>query len=297
MYITIDRRERLPHPAANVALTKTGANNMTLILLVVGLAAGVLAGLFGVGGGILFTPALFLVFSEAGVARPVIWTIASSLFCTFVSALSSSVRQGQQQNLYWSQGIRVGIFGAVGTFVGKQLSTSVYYSEQEFVVFFSLLLLFAAYVFARRGRQKSEQSDPSAIDTIRFRRGSLIGGAGGFLASLAGIGGGTAMVPLMNLYYKLPIKQAVSVSSLAIVIISLAGWLQLGAMDPSGGGLTAYSFGYVDFGAALPLVIGGLAGGFAGAWLNLKLNRRLLQWGFALLALSVAVKLLTDVFG
>ncbi len=270
---------------------------MTLILLLVGLFAGVIAGLFGVGGGILFTPALFIVFSDAGVARPVLWTIASSLFCTFVSALSSSVRQRQQDNFYWSQGIRVGIFGALGTFVGKQVSTSAYYSEQEFVVFFSLLLMFAAYTFARRGRQSNEQAISTAYSKIKFRRGSLIGGAGGFLASLAGIGGGTAMVPLMNLYYKLPIKQAVSISSLAIVTISLAGWVQLGAMDPSGAGLTAYNFGYVDFGAALPLVVGGLIGGFGGAWLNLKLNRRLLQWGFAILALAVAVKLLTDVYG
>ncbi len=269
---------------------------MILILLIVGLIAGVLAGLFGVGGGILFTPALFIVFSDAGVARPVLWTIASSLFCTFVSAFSSSVRQRQQDNIYWSQGIRVGIFGALGTFVGKQLSTSTYYSEQEFVIFFSLLLIFAAYTFARRGRQRTENAIETAYKKIKFRRGSLIGGAGGFLASLAGIGGGTAMVPIMNLYYRLPIKQAVSISSLAIVTISLAGWVQLGSMDPAGGGLTAWTFGYVDFGAALPLVIGGLLGGFAGAWLNLKLNRRLLQWGFALLALSVALKLLSDVY-
>ncbi|MGD8428286.1 MAG: TSUP family transporter, partial [Balneolaceae bacterium] len=75
-----------------------------LILFILGIVAGIVAGLFGLGGGILFTPILFVVFSKAGIENPVVLAIASSLFCTFVAALGSSIRQFKQQNFYWSEG-------------------------------------------------------------------------------------------------------------------------------------------------------------------------------------------------
>jgi uncharacterized membrane protein YfcA len=60
--------------------------------------------------------------------------------------------------------------------------------------------------------------------------------------------------------------------------------------------LTSYHLGYVDFGSAFPLAAGGLAGGFIGAWLNLKIDRRYLQFAFALLAVIMAAKLLTETY-
>lgn len=267
----------------------------TLILLVLGVVAGIVAGLFGLGGGILFTPILFVVFSDAGIQDPVVLTIASSLFCTFIASLASSVRQYQQQNIYWSEGLKIGILGAVGVSVGKMVITSPYYSKTEFVIFFSLLLLYVAYMFYRRGSQKSKEisSDDSPLG---WGASFITGGLGGFVAALAGIGGGGVMVPLMNLWYKKPFAKSVSISSLAIVVISLSAWIQLGIVGNNVGTLTAYHWGYVDFGAALPLAAGGLLGGFLGALINLKINRRYLQYAFAVLAVGMAVKLLAEVF-
>lgn len=267
---------------------------MIFLLLLIGLLAGILAGLLGIGGGILFTPALFLLFHNAGIEHPVLWSIGSSLFCTFVSALSSSIRQRQQRNFYWQEGLSVGLFGIVGTFAGKQVTTSPFYSEMEFTILFSLVLLFAAYMFLRRGNHAGKRKEKST-GQLKVKQTSVVGGIGGFLASLAGIGGGAAMVPLLNLAYHKPMEKAVSISSLAIVLISLGGWGQLAWMDVTAAGITHYTLGYVDFGAALPLVIGGFSGGFAGAWINLKIKRRYLQWGFAALAIVVAIKLLSEV--
>ena len=84
------------------------------ILLLLGIAAGVLAGLFGIGGGILFTPILFLLFNDAGVSDPVLWTIGSSLFCTFIASTGSSLRQYRQDNFFLKEGTAVGLLGAAG---------------------------------------------------------------------------------------------------------------------------------------------------------------------------------------
>lgn len=266
-----------------------------LILLLLGIVAGIVAGLFGLGGGILFTPILFVVFSDAGIENPVVLTIASSLFCTFVASLASSVRQYQQHNFYWADGIKVGMLGALGVMLGKMVITSPYYSKKEFVIFFSLLLIYVAFMFYRRGNRKSQEIANSG-EPIKWGQSFITGGLGGFVAALAGIGGGGVMVPLMNLLYKKTFARAVSTSSLAIVIISLSAVIQLGLSGNGVQTLTAYHWGYVDFGAALPLATGGLLGGFVGAFINLKINRRYLQYAFALLAVGMAIKLLAEVF-
>lgn len=265
-----------------------------LVLLTLGILAGIIAGLFGLGGGILFTPILFVVFSDAGIENPVVLTIGTSLFCTFIAAIGSSIRQYNQQNFYWTEGIRVGFLGAVGVTMGKWLITSDYYSQTEFVIFFSLLLLYVSYMFVRRGRSDT-QSVTVSSEPVLWKESIFIGGLGGFVAALAGIGGGGVMVPLLNLYYKRAFKRAVSISSLAIVFISLSGWLQL-ALSKTAVSLTPYHAGFVDFGAALPLAFGGLLGGFLGAFLNLKIDRRYLQVAFAALAVGMAVKLFLEVF-
>ena len=266
-----------------------------LILFLLGILAGLIAGLFGLGGGILFTPILFVVFSNAGIENPVVLTIASSLFCTFVASLASSARQYQQHNFYWAEGIKVGILGAIGVTIGKQVITSPYYSKKAFVIFFSLLLLYVAFMFYRRGSRKKKDVI-NDDDSLGWGPAFMTGGLGGFVAALAGIGGGGVMVPLMNLLYKKNFAKAVSISSLAIVVISLSAWMQLGFSGTATESLTAYRWGYVDFGAALPLAAGGLFGGFAGAFANLKINRQYLQYAFAVLAVGMAVKLLTEVF-
>lgn len=266
-----------------------------LILLVLGIVAGIIAGLFGLGGGILFTPILFIVFSEAGISNPVVLTIATSLFCTFIAAAGSSIRQFNQHNFYWEEGIKVGVLGAIGVSIGKLVITSPFYSQQVFVVFFSLLLFYVAYMFYRRGTKQVSDFDQDDVP-VTLKQAAVTGGFGGFVAALAGIGGGGVMVPLMNLYYRKNFQKTVSISSLAIVLISLAGWLQLALVGGPIETLTALHLGYVDFGSALPLAAGGFIGGFAGALFNLKIERRYLQYAFAVLAIAMAIKLLTEAF-
>lgn len=265
-----------------------------LILLVIGLAAGILAGLMGIGGGIIFTPVLFFLFESEGVENPVLWTVASGLFCTFVAAFGSTVRQYIQDNIFWKEGIKLGILGAIGVFLGKLVITSPYYNRTEFVIFFSLMLLYAAFMMFRRGNDKDDEYDRD-FNKLTLKETSVTGGLGGFVAALAGVGGGGIMVPIMNLFYKQPFRKAVSVSQLGMTIMVFTGWGQLALEAGAISGITEFSLGYVDFGAALPLSIGGLIGGFGGAFLNHKINRKYLQWGFAVLAVLMAGRLISGI--
>jgi len=265
-----------------------------LILLVLGIFSGMVAGFLGVGGGIIFTPILFYVFGISGIEDPVAWTIGTSLFCTFTAALSSSIQQRKHKNSFLLEGIKVGLFGAVGVYFGKLIATSDFYTETVFVIFFTILLLFVAVMFYKRGKQLNVIT--AADDKITVRKSVFTGGFGGFIAALAGVGGGVVVVPVLNLYYKIKLTKAVSVSSLVVLIISLSGWLQFAFLaTPQEAATSSWAIGYVDFGTAFPLIIGAFFGGFAGVRLGKLVGRSVTQYGFSVLIIVVAVVMISRI--
>jgi len=264
-----------------------------LILVVGGVVSGILAGLFGIGGGILFTPILFLVFTSAGLENPTPWTIATALFCTFIASISSSIQQRNERNFYWREGVLVGLVGSVGVYLGKLIVTSPYYTKDVFVSFFSVLLVIVAVLFYRRSR--TDINLQITRDSFGVSKAGAAGVSGGIIAALAGVGGGIVLVPIMNLVYKLKLSKAVSISSLAIVLISLSGWLQYALLSGSHQGLTVYVLGYVDFGSGLPLIIGAFGGGFLGVRIGHKLDQKILQIAFSLLILIIAGMMISSI--
>lgn len=257
-----------------------------LLLIILGIVAGFLAGFFGIGGGLLFTPIFFLMFSHQGLENPVAWTIGTSLFCTFIASLSSTLQQFRQQNLYLRQGLKIGLMGAAGVYIGKLIVEAPFYTETVFVMFFALLLVVVAYLFYKRGSGAVIIEDKP--DKIGWKKSTVTGGLGGFVAALAGIGGGSVMVPIMNLWYRVGLLRAVSISSLAIVIISLSGWLQFALFTDGSGAVTGFTIGSVDFGTSFPVIIGAFTGGIIGARINNKVSDKTVQIGFSILVLIVA---------
>lgn len=262
-------------------------------LFLIGILTGILAGIFGIGGGILFTPILFFVFNTAGLEQPVAWTIGTSLFCTFTAALSSSMQQRYQKNIYLAEGVKIGLFGALGIWFGKLISTSQFYTEEVFVMIFAFLLLMVARMFYIKGQLKENISVKTK--PILFKESIITGFGGGFVAAIAGVGGGVVIVPALNLGYKIDIAKAVSISSLAILLISLSGWLQFAFLSGGVAGATNYTLGYVDFGTGLPLILGAFSGGFLGVMSAEKLSQNKRQVLFSILTMVVAALMIYSI--
>ena len=263
---------------------------MFILLLILGVIAGIIAGFFGVGGGLLFSPILFFLFTALEVSSPVSWTVGSSLFCTFIAATSSSIQQRKHRNAYWKEGIIIGLFGSFGVYFGKSIVTSSFYTEDVFVSFFVILLIFVSVLFYRRSKSnvtlQLKAKNPGLLKQLG------VGGFGGLISSMAGVGGGVVLVPILNLWYRLSISKAISISSLAIVLISLSGWMQYAILSGSPEGVTAYTLGYVDFGTSLPLVVGAFFGGFYGVKLNKKAPAGRVQMGFSVLVIAIALSMI-----
>ena len=263
----------------------------TLLLLVVaGFAAGVMAGLMGLGGGILFTPVLLLLFQASGLEQPVLWTVGTSLLANFTTALSSVFKHLQLGNHYLREGSLLGIFGISGTVVGRWIITSSWYNETEFSLFFSAILLYAAWHFFYGDRKESEENQ--SVSGFTVLQAALIGIAAGGMASLAGVGGGMIIVPALSVMLGWPLLRIVSVSSTAIVWITFSGWMQFMFMASPQTGISGVTMGFVDLGVAAPLVVSSYFGARYGVRLFQVLSLRVLRWSFGTLVLLVALRLL-----
>jgi uncharacterized protein len=110
----------------------------------IGAAAGVIAGLFGVGGGILFVPALVFV---AGLSQ--VDAEATSLLAMIPVAVLGAYRQHRHGNLRLHDGVVLGLLGVLGTGAGIAIANAV--PERVLEIIFACLLLFVAAQMGRRG--------------------------------------------------------------------------------------------------------------------------------------------------
>ena len=120
-------------------------------LLVIGFAAGVVSGLVGVGGGVLFVPGLVIFLDEVQVEAE-----ATSLFAVIVVAAVGAYRQHGYGNLRLRDGIVVGLLSPVGVVVGTVVANEL--PERALQIAFAVVQLFFAYRLARRAVSGPEEA-------------------------------------------------------------------------------------------------------------------------------------------
>lgn len=271
---------------------------MLLILLLVGAIGGFIAGLIGIGGGVIFGPALFFVFQSAGIQDPVLTplTVGTSLLCTLAASASGAVAQHRARAIDVQTAL---VAGGLATFavvaVGRFVTTQPWYDSQAFQALLGVVLLVVVVrMLTKRG------ADNNSLSTDGARRGPVrlasIGATAGSLSALAGIGGGVVLVPLYNGIVKLPLKVASGTSTASIVLITGAGvltYIALGLDAPVPDG----TFGYVSWKASAALALPAIVTARLGVLTAHRVDVRIIRYVFAALAAFVAVRLLWNVFG
>jgi uncharacterized membrane protein YfcA len=244
-----------------------------LILSLAGLFGGVLAGLFGVGGGAVFVPALVYA---AG------WRIgeaaAASLVIIVFSALSGTLRSMRgEAPVDWRTAATFSSVVAPSALIG--VAVSRFAPEVVTQLVFAGFLLALAYPTARSGSRYRENIGTSRIPLAL----TLLGGVGaGTLAGLIGIGGAALTVPLMIWGFGLPPKTAVSTSLAVTLFIGVVG----------GAGYIVAGFDRLS--GLPPLIVGSMLGAWAGVRIREHLPEIVLQRAFAAFMVLVAARVLID---
>ena len=173
-----------------------------LIYGCVGAFVGVLAGLLGVGGGLVIVPILVFSLSLQNVSSEIIMHLAlgtslASIMFTSVSSFMAHHRRGAVQ---WSIVRRIVIGILTGTFLGSCFASLL--STGTLKIFFVVFLYFVAYQFLTNKKPKPSRELPGIPGM--FAAGNIIG----FISSLVGIGGGSVSVPYM-VWCNVPVHRAI----------------------------------------------------------------------------------------
>lgn len=264
-----------------------------LILFGVGVAAGILSGLFGVGGGIVIVPSLIAVYSYIGFNSPYVVhiAVATSLFTIIFTSISSSYKHSTHGNVLWLPSLLIGLSSTVAVFLFSKLALSLPGDVLKKIFSIVLILVGIKMMFEKKSdtEQNNGNGEPGNIKKTYFM---LIGVLAGIVAAFTGLGGGIFVIPLLHYLLKIPIRKAIGTSAAAIFITSISGVISYIINSPAGSDTMKYSLGIVDTVSAIPIVMASIPFAQLGVYINKKTRHDLLKKLFAGLIFIVAVKML-----
>lgn len=261
-----------------------------VLYLCVGAVAGVLAGLLGIGGGLVIVPMLTFVFTSQGIAHEVILHVAlgTSLASILFTSLSSMRSHHKHGAVVWpvvhriTPGILVGTFG--GTWIASMLSTNFLKG------FFGIFLYYVATQMLMGMKPKPSRDIPGTPGI--FAAGSVIG----VFSSLVGIGGGTLSVPFL-VWCNTKIHKAIGTSAAIGFPIAIAGSLGYVINGLGVQGLPPMSLGFINFSALAGIVAASVLTAPIGVKLAHSLPIDKLKRVFAVLLYVVGTRMLvTTIF-
>jgi len=262
---------------------------LALLLMATGLFAGLLAGLLGVGGGIIMVPVLELALPYAGFPRE--WcmhvAVATSLAAIVPTSISSSRAHHRRGGIdwklarAWAPGVVVG--GLVGSLLASRVSDDVLTG-----VFGVVATLISLKMFLPLDHLRVSERVPTGLI------GKLIAALIGGVSSMMGIGGGTLSVPAMTLTGG-AIHQAVGTAAFFGLLMSVPGTVGYLLASP-GVALPGATVGLVSFGVLALVAPMSMLTAPAGARLAHSLDRRTLSKIFGGFLCLVALRMLLRTF-
>lgn len=239
-----------------------------------GVAAGIFGGLFGVGGGLVMVPGLVLLMSM-GQRR----AHATSVAAIVASAAAAVVPLAREGKVHWDVAALLLVGGLVGALLGARLISRI--SEVWLARAFVVIVVIAAVRMAFEGGDvASGDAASTAIGLLSGAGFVATGLVAGGLAAMLGIGGGIVYVPVLVTVFGFAQHEA-QATSLAVIVPTtlMAAWVHGRA-------------GRVDWPKAMALGTGGLLGGALGALSALSIDGLVLRRSFAGILVFVAYRMI-----
>ncbi|WP_082397856.1 sulfite exporter TauE/SafE family protein [Lacticaseibacillus camelliae] len=273
-----------------------------LLLAGVGLMAGILGALLGLGGGIIITPVLTLM-----LGLPIQYAIAASIVAVIATSSGATIAYLKDDML----NLRVAMFLEIATTIGAVLGAILtgLFNANILYFLFGALLLFSVYNMIRKMLMKPENIkapvpdqaaeklnlngqyfDKSTGQRIDYQVTNVPGGfammfGAGLASGLLGIGSGAFKVLAMDTIMKMPLKPSTATSNLMMGVTAAAS-------------ATVYFFnGSLQPQIAAPLAIGILIGATLGTRLMQIMPTKVLRWIFIPVIGYMGLQMLLKGFG
>jgi len=264
----------------------------TLILLAAALLAGLLGSMTGLGGGIIITPLLTLVFHV-----DIHYAIGTSLVAVIATSSGAAIA-------YLREGItnmRLGMFLEIATTAGAVVGTLLvlYVPTHAIAIIFGGMLLFSAAMNIRKRSEHIDTEDKSKLArqlklnstyptkmgqvnyTVRHvPAGFLCMFGAGILSSLLGIGSGAFKVLAMDNIMRLPFKVSTTTSNFMIGVTAAASTVAY------------FHRGYIDPGLAFPVVVGVLIGAMLGSRILIGSGVKILRIIFSIVIAAISIEMI-----
>ncbi len=216
--------------------------------LLLGVAATFLAGLLGMGGGVLIIPGLVAIFHAQGVSYAHLMHLAlgTSLATVFFTSIIAMRAHQKHIKIQWHivgtmvPGLILGSIG--GAWLASMLKTNL------LMIIFGIFLAYVGlkFLLSKNGQDKAR---PLRKPLLLFY-GMVIG----VLSALMGLGGGVFIVPILKRYI-VQMREVVAISAVCLISVSFVAsiaYMVLGWNEPN---LPAHSLGYVYWPAVIPLAL------------------------------------------
>jgi uncharacterized membrane protein YfcA len=266
---------------------------MIPLLFLIGVSAAVLGSIVGLGGGIIYVPALiYLGPALLGTDVPAATAVGTSLAVLIVTALASTLSFFKQKRVDTTSGWLFFITSGPAAMLGSALTNrfTVNGFELAFGVF---MLLMAGLLVAKDymkpfpfrwkimraytdGKGETHEYGYSLVPAL------ITGAAVGLVSGLFGIGGGSLFVPIMVLLFRFPPHVATATSMFVILLSATLGTVTKAALNE------------INWIAAAVLAPGAWIGGKIGAWIAGRMSGKALLWTLRITLAAVAVRMIID---
>ena len=259
--------------------------NLLIVLAVAAAVAGFMAGLLGVGGGIIMVPALYYAFTvlDFDIVTRMHLSVGTSLAIIIPTSISSTKTHMEYDAVDFKMVKSFGIFILLGVIAGTFLAVNL--KTPALVLFFSIFA-FIVGLFFIFVREKLMENPKKISDLIKNISGVIIG----FISVPLGIGGGSLMVPFMRTF-GYDIRKSIGTAAAVGFLIALSGTITM----IIGGKIidnvnTPYSVGYINLLGFIVFVPVTMIMARIGAKAVYKINKKLLSKIFGTFLILVSIR-------
>ncbi len=259
--------------------------NLLIVLASAAAVAGFMAGLLGVGGGIIMVPALYYAFTilDFDISTRMHLSVGTSLAIIIPTSIISTKTHMEYDAVDFKMVKSFGIFILLGVIAGTFLAVSL--KTPTLVLFFSIFALIVGlfFIFVR---EKLMDNPKRISDLIKNISGIIIG----FISVPLGIGGGSLMVPFMRTF-GYDIRKSIGTAAAVGFLIAVSGTITM----ITGGKIinnvnTPFSVGYINLLGFIVFVPVTMIMARIGAKAVYKINKKLLSKIFGTFLVIVSIR-------